>query len=886
MSVAADWVNAGAAWRASLTPIGVKSTSVRSDQPRVINVEGLTPAAAARAYNRVLAQRDLNNQAVDIAGPATRFVNDQGPSVGTPGAPVQVADPIADEPKIDYGGHNYAGGMPPPKPQPEVPAQTTPPPAVMQPQQPATPALNTDTPGPQATTRPPVPGLLGALTGTDPETAAVLAGASNPGELPAPLVPVQMAQLKPGESTQFAGATITATPDGGHTTSTVDPTTGTVNTTVWNMHSSVVLRSRSAPVPNTDGNSWETTITHADGKVSEVFSVASPDGTTTWTANPDGSHSVQYPGGMIVNEPPPGSSLPVIVTQLGPDGRSGYTVAYYPDGRVVESGFTPSEVFGTPVTDVFGSDGENVNVLTVPGRDSGAPFSIITDDGGNRTVVGPDNSATSIDRYNNVIGASNSGTHFDPFAGAWTEDKISHRGPMSYAPDGTATQPWYYVGPGGELLTAIAHFDKNNQLTMLTDSDYQGMKWSSFETIDGISVPMQSGALDAGNVEDNAILVFELATLVDLPFAAAGWGARIGARWYGSKMAGYGSTLAARGLAVSQLRTRALTGVTTGASVAVLDRLRTAIALRKTKPEATTPGSRAVLPAKAEPTLAQTITMPSASSASILARSATDKGFSASQTGILGAAHQRLGAGRPLNEVLTSETATARAAHNLVAEIEHFAHLQTETAALTSVGARTSAVRQALQNSATNVGTKVGGSAKGPAQAAPKNLPRAGGGRGGAKTGSIGTGGSLPPNLADVPPFWSDNQTWIHIFKGELKKGMHAKGYHHRPGGRDRYGVKVTHRTAPNRDGVYQGNVHLSRWVGGEWVTKVGRSTFFPDTWSSAQVRRAVESAMRNGTHEEGNLWIGVYRGIKIGGFIDLDTGRIITAFPILKKST
>ncbi|UGT52385.1 hypothetical protein [Nocardia asteroides] len=105
----------------------------------MLNVEGLTPAAAARVYNRVLAQRDLNNQADDIAGPATRFVNDQGPSVGTPGAPVQVADPIADEPKIDYGGHNYAGGMPPPKPRPEVPAQTTPPPAVTQPQQSTTP---------------------------------------------------------------------------------------------------------------------------------------------------------------------------------------------------------------------------------------------------------------------------------------------------------------------------------------------------------------------------------------------------------------------------------------------------------------------------------------------------------------------------------------------------------------------------------------------------------------------------------------------------------------------------------------------------------------------------------------------------------------------------
>lgn len=132
MTVAADSVTAGAIWRASLTPTGAESADAPSAQPRVIDFAGMTPAAAARAYNRVLAQRQLTSQVVDIEHPAAHFVNDRGPSADTPGSPVHVADPIAEEPKIDYGGHNYAGGMPPPKPQPEAPAQTTPPPPTTQ----------------------------------------------------------------------------------------------------------------------------------------------------------------------------------------------------------------------------------------------------------------------------------------------------------------------------------------------------------------------------------------------------------------------------------------------------------------------------------------------------------------------------------------------------------------------------------------------------------------------------------------------------------------------------------------------------------------------------------------------------------------------------------
>ncbi|MFC8381666.1 DUF3990 domain-containing protein [Nocardia sp. NPDC057272] len=689
-------------WLQSLSPIGAGSRE-RDRQPRVFNHSGMTPAAAARAYNRVLSGRALDSAGENLSD--VQFVNDKGPT--QPGVNLGWVPPTDKKPPEQPGVS--AGWTPPADTKPlEQPV------APMPPQTPTTSPTapnavpnqeNSNPPAPQTVTQPPIPGLLGAMTGTDPATAAVLAGATpDPGNLPAPLVVGDLANLQPGESTRFDGATVTATPDGGRTTNAVDPTTGTINTTVWNMHSSVVLTSQSTPVPGTNGNSWETTATHADGSVSEIFSVSGPGGITTWTANPDGSRSVQYPDGSIINEPPSGSSLPVIVTQLDPDGSSGHTVAYFPDGRVVESAFRPSAVLGTPVTDVFGSDGEHVNVLTVPGRANGAPFSIVTGNDGNRTVVGPDNSVTPIDRYNNAIGGPNTWDHFDPFTASWNSDKISHRGPMSYAPDGTATQPWYYVGKGGELRTVIAQFDKNNQLAMLTDSDYKGITWSAFETIDGISVPKQSGALDAGNVEDNAILVFELATLVDLPFAAVGWGARIGARWYGSQLAGHGASLTARELAVSQLSSRGLTGVTTGASITALERLRAAIGSRNSKPDYIASSPRAALPTKAKPIPAQTIATPEVYSVPIQSGSTAGSRLPASQTGILSSAHQRLGAGRPLSEVLTAETVTARAAHNLVAEIEHFSLLQAEAARLASASARTPAARQALRNNADNAG--------------------------------------------------------------------------------------------------------------------------------------------------------------------------------------
>ncbi|MFC6011385.1 hypothetical protein [Nocardia lasii] len=77
--VVSDWVSAGAAWRASLTPLGAGSSGERERQSRVFNHSGMNPAAAARAYDRVLAQRKLTEQAGYPGSSAATLINDKSP---------------------------------------------------------------------------------------------------------------------------------------------------------------------------------------------------------------------------------------------------------------------------------------------------------------------------------------------------------------------------------------------------------------------------------------------------------------------------------------------------------------------------------------------------------------------------------------------------------------------------------------------------------------------------------------------------------------------------------------------------------------------------------------------------------------------------------------
>ncbi|MFL6126115.1 putative T7SS-secreted protein, partial [Actinophytocola sp.] len=85
-----------------------------------------------------------------------------------------------------------------------------------------------------------------------------------------------------------------------------------------------------------------------------------------------------------------------------------------------------------------------------------------------------------------------------------------------------------------------------------------------------------------------------------------------------------------------------------------------------------------------------------------------------------------------------------------------------------------------------------------------------------------------------------------HLFDGHIKKrkqgnGYRELGYHHREGGVDRGPVRVVRVVAgPDVNGVYRARVAGPRTDGG---SEFRISTFFPDSWSRADVLRAVRDA-------------------------------------------
>jgi len=129
-----------------------------------------------------------------------------------------------------------------------------------------------------------------------------------------------------------------------------------------------------------------------------------------------------------------------------------------------------------------------------------------------------------------------------------------------------------------------------------------------------------------------------------------------------------------------------------------------------------------------------------------------------------------------------------------------------------------------------------------------------------------------------------------HIFEGHYRPSKDVNtGYHHREGGIDRGVLRVVEIIdGPDRHGVYVAQVRGPRTL----PVTTRKSTFFPDSWSRAEVLHAVRQvfldAMRN---REKNYdpakrrFRGVYRGVRIQG--DLKHGPakpqlcdIVTAYP------
>jgi hypothetical protein len=122
-----------------------------------------------------------------------------------------------------------------------------------------------------------------------------------------------------------------------------------------------------------------------------------------------------------------------------------------------------------------------------------------------------------------------------------------------------------------------------------------------------------------------------------------------------------------------------------------------------------------------------------------------------------------------------------------------------------------------------------------------------------------------------------------HVFRGQLKKGK-ARGFHYE-GGRIEatYGTKVIEntRTAPDAHGVYEARVSV------RGVEKKHGSSFFPRSWSRADVLKAINEGYTNRANIAGrspNYFEGKSSsGVKVGMYCNKN-GEVVTAFPLYRQ--
>ncbi|MFC6011377.1 DUF3990 domain-containing protein [Nocardia lasii] len=568
-------------WLASLTPLGSEASSGTERPSRTYNFAGMTPHSAARQFDRIRNVQELLG-----------IGRQSPPSIDFVDGPVQIDPPVSDEPiargtRADPGEKKVAeprsgNQQPTPvQPAPTSPNNTAAVPTAPQPQSTpttSTPAPTTTSPALAPTAEPTAPRLPATSVSQPWSLTGAMLGVQEPipaqtqfAEKPYIYEYMKNIPVAPGDSTTFAGvATVTVGIDETIITGVQNPTTGENDTTVRDRFGEVVSQSHSEIVPGTGGLTRDATITDKFG-TSKTRTVDDGQGNRiTWTANPDGSHSVHYSkSNIIVVEPAPGSTVPAQVIQLNPDGTSGYATMWHSDGRTSTAEFQPS-LLGTPVTEYTRSDGPSMEVLTVPDRTNGKPSSIVTDHLGNRSVVRPDGTTTPVDEYNAALSGTDYGNTFDPMSGRWVPNPIVGREALVRIPDGTSIQKWHMRNPDGSKYELDAYFDEQGNLRGIGKWDSGGLKYTSFRNIDGILVSGEMFDLDSGSAEDNRQLVYDgvmiLFGIPEMAFLGARLGVGIGSRYFGSRLASQGVSLTGRELAIAGLGAGdTLTGVVGGA---------------------------------------------------------------------------------------------------------------------------------------------------------------------------------------------------------------------------------------------------------------------------------------------------------------------------------
>jgi hypothetical protein len=140
--------------------------------------------------------------------------------------------------------------------------------------------------------------------------------------------------------------------------------------------------------------------------------------------------------------------------------------------------------------------------------------------------------------------------------------------------------------------------------------------------------------------------------------------------------------------------------------------------------------------------------------------------------------------------------------------------------------------------------------------------------------------------------FQMSGKSLRHQQLGEIKvttrrngtQRVQGTGYHHRPGGNDYPGRRITDVTRRDpHTGVYEARVEFENPnPPPPWVPKNnnGMGTFFPNHWSPSKVDQATSDAFRNGTRNADGTWYGEHDGVTIEGWYDTATGSIGHGWP------
>ncbi|MBE7638363.1 hypothetical protein GUA87_16010 [Sneathiella sp. P13V-1] len=135
---------------------------------------------------------------------------------------------------------------------------------------------------------------------------------------------------------------------------------------------------------------------------------------------------------------------------------------------------------------------------------------------------------------------------------------------------------------------------------------------------------------------------------------------------------------------------------------------------------------------------------------------------------------------------------------------------------------------------------------------------------------------------------WSETDPSVnltHIFLGEINKKGKATGLHHLKGGQPTQNARLKKiLSTANRFGIYTAMIQIRDLKNNTWKEKF--SSMFPNTYSKQQVLDVILKAYRNADLRKGQKWGGPSgKGYRIEGYL-LRDGRIITAYPIYRKTT